>query len=163
MSDFASIFSPVSPDVLRVESRQVVGGNPLDKPTFGEHFKMAMAKVGSFLGRMGAAVGPLFGPFGYAGSIGAYGLQNLSDGAINRMQYKKFYEANLDAQSASTSTAGLWTPGFGPLADSSQSAQAPIQVAPFARGYERGIESTLSNKGGAAVDSINGSQVGSTL
>jgi len=152
---------PVMPDVLRTEYRQVVGGNLLDKPTFGEKFKMALAKVGSFFGRMAGAVLPFFGPLGMVGSSAAYGIQRLSENAIQKMQAKREYSAALDAQSTSLSGAAFWTPGYnqGSLPPMSGGVST-VEVAPFARGMESNILSTLNNKGAAALDAVNNGSLG---
>lgn len=150
---------PVVPDVLRTEYRQAVGGSLLDKPTFGEKFKMALAKVGSFFGRMAGAILPFFGPLGMVGSSAAYGIQRLSENAMNNMQAKREYSAALDAQSNSMSGASFWTPGFN-QAPSANGGMGPIEVAPFARGMETNILSTLNNKGAAALESVNSGSLG---
>jgi len=111
MSDINGL-PPLVPDTLRLEFRQVTGGNALDKPTFGEKFKMAMAKVGGFLGRLGSVLGPMFGPWGMVGSAAAYGLQRFSEGAVNRMYEKKAYQASRDAQSDQVNISQMFTPGF---------------------------------------------------
>ncbi len=156
-------FSPVMPDVLRSEYRQVVGGNLLDKPTFGEKFKMALAKVGSFFGRMAGAVLPFFGPLGMVGSSAAYGIQRLSENAMQKMQAKREYSAALDAQSTALSGAGFWTPGYSqasvPVMNGGVST---VEVAPFARGMESNIMNTLNNKGAAALDSVNSGSLGAS-
>lgn len=149
---------PVMPDVLRAEYRQVVGGSLLDKPTFGEKFKMALAKVGSFFGRMAGAVLPFFGPLGMVGSSAAYGIQRLSENAINKMQVKRENSAALDAQSNALSGASFWTPGFN--SPSMGGGMGPMEVAPFARGMENNILSTLNNKGAAALDAVNNGSLG---
>ncbi len=152
---------PVMPDVLRTEYRQVVGGNLLDKPTFGEKFKMALAKVGSFFGRMAGAILPFFGPLGMVGSSAAYGIQRLSENAIQKMQAKREYSAALDAQSNSLSGASFWTPGFNSASVPTMSGGiSTMEVAPFARGMEGNILNTLNNKGAAALDAVNNGSLG---
>ncbi len=154
---------PVMPDVLRTEYRQVVGGSLLDKPTFGEKFKMALAKMGSFFGRMAGAVLPFFGPLGMVGSSAAYGIQRLSENAIGKMQAKREESAALDAQSNALSGSSFWTPGFNPMSSPSMGGgMGPMEVAPFARGMENNILSTLNNKGAAALDSVNNGSLGTS-
>ncbi len=156
-------FSPVMPDVLRTEYRQVVGGNLLDKPTFGEKFKMALAKVGSFFGRIAGAVLPFFGPLGMAGSAAAYGIQNFSDNAVQKMQAKRQYSAALDAQADSMSGADFWTPGYNPSSVAPMTGGvSTVEVAPFARGMESNIMNTLNNKGAAALDAVNSGSLGAS-
>jgi hypothetical protein len=165
MADFDSGLPPINPpDIMRVEYRQVVGGNLLDKPTFGERLKSVLAKVGTFLGGIAGKILPFFGPFGMVGSAAAYGLQKFTQGKLDQWQAKKQYEASLDQQAAAVSNQGLYAPGFGGFdIASAGTPDSSIQVAPFARGYEQGIENTLNNKGQAAVDSVNGMQAGTTL
>jgi hypothetical protein len=158
---------PVIPDMVRVEYRQVVGGNALDKPTFGEKFKMFMAKAGSFLGRIAGAIGPFFGPFGMVGSAAAYGIQRFSDRAIGNMQAKRQASADLDLAASSLMNQGagnIFAPGFGgPFGDGSAPSDGGVQVAPFARGYEQDIGTTLNNKGQATADAVSGMTGGSAL
>lgn len=154
MASIDSGLPPLVPDVLRTEYRQVVGGNALDKPTFGERFKMALAKFGSIFGKIAGAVAPFFGPFGMIGSQVAYGLSRFSDGAMAKMQAKRENQANLDAQASQLNPANFFAPGFSGF-DSSANTQPQLQVAPFARGYEQEIVSTLTKKGEAAVQSVN--------
>jgi hypothetical protein len=157
---------PVIPDMVKLEYRQIVGGNALDKPTFGERFKMALAKIGSIFGKIAGAIGPFFGPFGMVGSAAAYGIQRFSDRAISNMQAKRQNDANLDLAASSLQTGNIFAPGFGsPFGDPSGSMPSGggIEVAPFAKGYEQGIETTLNNKGTATMDAVSGMQGGSAL
>ncbi|GEM_PF-2133294 len=152
-------FAPVMPDVLRTEYRQVVGGNLLDKPTFGEKFKIFLAKAGSFFGRIAGAVLPFFGPLGMVGSSAAYGIQRFSEGAMAKMQAKREYSALMDSQSTALSGASFWTPGFNTMGGNS-AGTTTLEVAPFARGMENNILNTLNNKGSAALESVNNGSLG---
>lgn len=163
MSSFdTTSLPPVMPDVLRSEYRQTVGGSLLDKPTFGEKFKMALAKFGSFFGKMAGAVLPFFGPLGMVGSTAAYGIQKFSESSMQKMQAKREYSASLDAQASSLSGSSFWAPGFNDI--SAQTAMGgsvnTMEVAPFARGMESNILNTLNNKGAAALDSVNSGSLG---
>jgi len=165
MGDFDAGLPPINPpDIMRVEYRQVVGGNLLDKPTFGEKFKSFLAKMGTFVTGIAGKILPFFGPFGMVGSTVAYGLQKFTQGKLDQWQAQKQYNASIDSQAAAISNQPMIAPGFGGFdVASNDSSNSSIQVAPFARGYEQGIESTLNNKGQAAINSVNGMQVGTTL
>lgn len=139
-------------NVLKVEYRQVVGGNGLDKPTFGQRFKLALAKVGNFFGGLAGKVLSFFPGLGTVGSAVAYGVQSLSQSAMNSIYQKRGAEASADAQAASFNAANFYTPGFGGIEN--KSAEDNIQVAPFARGYEKEIAGVVENKGAAASESI---------
>jgi len=163
MADFDSGLPPINPpDIMRMEYRQVVGGNLLDKPTFGEKLKSFFAKMGTFITGIAGKILPFFGPFGMVGSAAAYGLQKFTQSKLDQWEAKKQYNASLDDQAAAISNQPLYAPGFGDVASSGFSDPS-IQVAPFARGYEQGIENTLNNKGQAAVNAVNGMQAGTTL
>lgn len=147
MGSIDTNFNPLTPDVLRMEFRQIVGGNALDKPTAGQRFKMALAKAFSFFGGVGGLVSSFFGPMGMVASAGLYGLKRLSDGAIGRMQTKQAQQANLDQSTASLGNANFAAPGFNWNVDPgvSSSSQGPqVQWAPSSRGFEREIMSSLN-------------------
>lgn len=139
-------------NVLKVEYRQVVGGNGLDKPTFGQRFKLALAKVGNFFGGIAGRVLSFFPGLGTVGSAVAYGVQSLSQSAMNSIYQKRGAEAAADAQSTSFSGVNLYTPGFSGIEN--RPTEEGIQVAPFARGYEKEIASVVESKGAAASESI---------
>ena len=157
---------PVIPDMVKYEYHQIVGGNALDKPTFGERFKMALAKVGSIFGRIAGAIGPFFGPFGMIGSAAAYGVQRFSDRAIAGMQAKRQANADLDLAASSLMSQGggniLVPGGVNPFGDGSAPSSG-LEVAPFAKGYEQEIGTTLNNKGQATADAVAGMTGGSAL
>ncbi|MBL7686215.1 MAG: hypothetical protein JNK65_09325 [Deltaproteobacteria bacterium] len=165
MSSIDSGLPPISPDILKMEYRQVVGGNVLEKPTFGEKFKMFAAKAGGFLGRIAGAVLPFFGPLGMVGSVAAYGLSRFSQGAVDKMYAKRQMNAQKDAEAASfdPQQAGLWAPGFAGNMGGSTPNPSDIQVAPFAQPYKNEIMNTLNNRGAAALNSIGSVQVGTSL
>src|SRR4029453_10134991 len=152
MGSIDSGLPPVIPYRLRIEYRAAGGGNALDKPTFGEKFKMFMAKMGSILGKIGGAIGPFFGPFGLVGSAPSYGLSRFSDHMVANMQAKKQASADMDLASSSLagqSSGSIFAPGFESFNAFAQGGGSGggIEVAPFAKGYEQGIETTLNNKG----------------
>lgn len=165
MADFDSGLPPINPpDIMKVEYRQVVGGNLLDKPTFGERFKVIMAKVGSFIGGMAGKILPFLGPFGMVGSAAAYGIQKFTQGKLDQWQTQKAYNASLDAQASSIAGQSMWAPGFSGFDFGTGGSQdSSVQVAPFARGYEKDIQTTLTNKGEAAMVSVGGMNVNTTL
>src|SRR4030095_14830505 len=115
MGSIDSGLPPVIPDMVRIEYRAAVGGNALDKPTFGEKFKMFMAKMGSILGKIGGAIGPFFGPFGMVGSAASYGLSRFSDRMVANMQAKRQASADMDLASSSLTgqaSGSISAPGF---------------------------------------------------
>jgi len=159
MGSIDSGLPPIIPDMVKPEFRAAVGGNALDRPTFGEKFKMFMAKMGSIIGKIGGAIGPFFGPFGMVGSAASYGLSRFSDRMAANMLAKR--QANADLDLAASSMAGQGTAGVAPGFDFSSpmgggTGNTGIEVAPFARGYEQGIETTLNNKGQAAIEAVGG-------
>jgi len=154
--DSNSAFSPLNSNMIRAEYRVAQGGNSIDKPSFGERVKLAFAKIGRFLGRVAGAVLPFFGPLGSIGASAAYGLQRISEGALQRIQARRAQETALDAQASRMSGGYMATPGFGGTANFPSSfGSSELQWAPHARGYENNILSTLNNKGAAAASAIN--------
>src|SRR4030095_15983128 len=101
MGSIDSGLPPIIPDQVGFEYRAAVGGNLLDRPTFGEKFKMFMAKMGGILGKIGGAIGPFFGPFGMVCSQLGYGLRRYSDRAAANMQAKRQANADLDLAGSS--------------------------------------------------------------
>ncbi len=163
MASIDSGLPPITPDILRMEYRQQVGGNALDKPSFGQRLGMFFAKGFNWIGKIAKTVLPFFGPLGMVGSAAAYGVEKLTGNAIDKIYAKRQYEASLDAQAASTDLSGVWTPGFNPgMGSMASSGQGDIQVAPFAQPYKNEIMNTLNNKAGAAMDSIGSIQSSGT-
>ncbi|MBF0493132.1 MAG: hypothetical protein HQM15_10175 [Deltaproteobacteria bacterium] len=153
----------ITPDVMRFEYRQVVGGNALDKPTAGEKFKRFLAKFVSWGSAIGSIVGKFFGPIGMAASAGLYGAKKLADGAVARMDNKRAQDAALDEGSASSQGVEFEAPGFNSFyqqnvaaATLSPSSNTPsVQWAPFTRGLEKEVNSSLSNKSGMTSQLID--------
>ncbi|MFO1518549.1 MAG: hypothetical protein U1F57_02620 [bacterium] len=164
MASIDSGLPPITPDILRMEFRQQVGGNALDKPSFGQKLGMFFAKGFNWIGKIAKTVLPFFGPLGMVGSAAAYGIEKFTGNAIDKIYAKRQYEASLDNQAASMDMSNAWTPGFNPGmgGGGGSSAQGGIQVAPFAQPYKNEIMSTLNNKAGAAMDSIGSIQSSGT-
>ncbi len=153
-SSIDSNFNPLQPDVLKYEYRQVVGGNALDKPTFGARFKTALLKGLGFLGRIGGAVAPFLGPLGVPLGAGMYGMSRVSDGLLGRMYQKRAQESAMDAQAAQMgSNPQVYTPGWDG-AGGAMNSDPQIQWAPSSRGYEKEIMQTLGNSEGARSSAI---------
>ena len=85
-------------NLLKNEWVPVVGGNRLDKPTFGEKFKYFFKRAFGFLGRLAGGLGSLFGPLG--GLIGgtAYRLGQWSDRSADKQHAKKWQDMSVSEQ-----------------------------------------------------------------
>lgn len=102
----------IQPDRLKVEMRQVVGGNRLDKPSFGERFAMGFKKFIGFFGRLGSQIAPLFGPLGGLIGAGLYGVSNLAERSIEKQMAKKMSDLGVSEQIAMNPQNNFITPGM---------------------------------------------------
>lgn len=109
-------FDPISPQNVMMQQgahvRVVEGGSLLDKPTFGEKFKMGLAKFGAIFARIGASVARLFPGIGTVASAGLYGISNLAQYSYEKQMNTRMTNLQRD-QMANQMNYDLLTPGFG--------------------------------------------------
>ncbi len=102
-----------SNEMLKNEWTPVVGGNRLDKPTFGEKFRYFCKRAFGFVGKLAGGLGWLFGPLGGLVGNTLYQLGGMTDRSANKQMVKKYDDMQVSEQLLAGSMFQGITPGFG--------------------------------------------------
>ncbi|MBI2339088.1 MAG: hypothetical protein HYU99_01815 [Deltaproteobacteria bacterium] len=105
-------------------------GPEAPKQTFWQKLGRGLAKVGSYVLPMAAAVAPFFGPLGLIGGAAAYGLNRFANDQLYKAQVKdQIYMANQPVPQNIT-MPGLFEATVTTVGDQATEFIAPTEMSP---------------------------------